>query len=388
MNRHLLLLLLCAGCFDDAVLAPQIDAGNPPPDIDASIVVDAGSALPPGVEHLATGNYLSFATHVANNKIYGVEYTNASITAQPVRIVAIDSASGAVETFYDLGADTRAPTNLQATDTALFWLRHTDSGSSLFRKSFGTSTTVDPVVVPGLSQLPAGYSLDQYALYPTQGKIYVLLTKGNTFELGSVPIGSSPSSAQPYTMLATGAIPDATSVTFVDVTSTLAISGRMVYAGGYAAGTDKGFVTKMDIMTHTSTTIASSSTRMRSFVVSGARVEWISEGATAARVMVADPLNDAHDGAFATVPSGTYGMVLHSGSFYVTSLPGTATDLGLVQLGIAAAEPPTGTTTMVASIPTCVGQSTQTCAVKISLPATDTVSVYYSTTTDVYKYTP
>jgi hypothetical protein len=60
----------------------------------------------------------------------------------------------------------------------------------------------------------------------------------------------------------------------------------------------------------------------------------------------------------------------------------------MVTPGTTPAVPPTGTTTMVASIAECVGQTSQDCTPKISLLAADLAAVYWSTTNGVYKYVP
>lgn len=389
MIRPLLLVLACSGCFDPATLAPEPDAAGPP--MDASQGADSDtSTLPPGVTMLTAGNYLGLASHVANNKIYGIDYTNTSLTAQPIRLVSIDATSGAVDTFVNFGADVRPPSNLQASDTALFWLRPTDAGLSLFRKSFATGSTVDPVIVPGLSTLPAGYRLDAYFLYPSQSKIFVVLVNGATYQLGSVPIGSSADSTQAYIELAAGTVPGATAVSFADATTSFVRLGSSAYAGGFATGTGvaMGVVVKFNLMDKSGTVVQSANNgHMRSFLLTGARVYWIRETATATTLNIANPLAPSDLGPVAAVPAGTYGLLLQGSKLLISSLSSQATDLSTVQAGATPAEPPTGTSTPIVSIATCAGQPSTQCAPKMSSLATDASSVYFSATTGVYKYT-
>lgn len=391
MIRHLLLVIACAGCFEEATLAPQPDASEnpPPPPMDADTGSDTGTPLPAGVTMLAPGHFLGLASHVANGRLYALEYPDATITAHPTRIVSIDATTGAVATFHDLPAGS-SPTNLQATDTSLFWLDQSASSTVLYRKTFASQLTTPPTVVAG-PNLPQGESLDTYALYPGANKIYVLLTKGATYRLGSVPDSAVAQTPMPFTSLVTGTIPaGATSVSFTGYSSTIAHLGTIVYAGARATnGTlNVGIVLKMDTQAHTSTMVSTlADTFMSSFWATGVRVHWLAEKSGAVTMFTGDPISMQNTGAVATLPNGTYSLINKDSSWFATSLPGTATDLVSVTPG-AVASPPTGTTAMVASIPDCLGQTSQDCVSKISLLAADGTSVYWSTEGAVYKYTP
>jgi hypothetical protein len=386
--RYLLLAVACTGCLNGATVGLQQDAAGsniPPPDAAAAIPPDASDPLPPGIQLLATGNYLGLASHAANGQIYGVEYNNPSIVAVPTRIIAITTDTGVATTFVDLAGDQRVPTNLPASDTALFWLRATDAGIGLFRKSFAASTAADPVVVPGLTNLPAGFSLQAYVLRSNQSLIYLILTNGASYELGSVAIGSAASAGQ-YTQVATGMIVGATQISFLDPTNTLLISGAYAWAIGYATGPNAGVLVKMNMTLHTGEVIQTvAATHLRSLMSSGARFDWISETAGTVVLNMLNPIDLTQIGPSAALPANTYAALLGP-KFYVTSLPGSSTNL--VEVTPAQpATPPTGTTLPIAAIPTCLNQTSQTCIPKISLLAADATSVYFSATTGVYKYT-
>lgn len=385
--RTLLLTIAFAatGCSSDPQVSPDAPVG-----VDAPEGVDGGG-LPPGVTQLAAGNYLALADKAVGGTLYAVEYDGAGLVVNPVRIVAISTETGAVTTFHDLAASKAAgaPTHLRVTDTMLYWLQNTADGVALHQKSLSGTGPAAVVFGPSTPGFPSGEALDMYVPYPSRHVVYVLTHKGASYHLGSIPDGVS-TSLNPYASLVTGSVAGATDITFLEGTSTLTVLGTKLYAGGYvSAASSGGAVIELDTTDGTGAQVQGlPDTHVQSAFSTAARAFWVTQGSADTRLSRTDGTL-AHQGFVAMLPQGTYQVAaLPSGAVYAASTQGDQTLLGEVMPSTDTANPPTGTTAPIVSIPTCANQASQDCTIKISTMATDDTSVYFSATTAIYKYTP
>lgn len=393
MSRHLVAsLLLAAGCFDpDVKVMP--DGAGPTPDAPPALDAPTDAPLPAGFRVVATGNYLALAPKIVDGLAFAIEYSSTAITAQPLRIVSIDVATGTATPLRELPAGVTAR-DLQANATGLYWLEDTNAGgstsTSLFYKPHGG--TADALVTPTTTGAPSG-KLDAYLRYGDSDELYLLYTKGNSYELGTVPPTSSLGSSvgDGYSKIGDGSIPNTSSITFADISSTIAPVGNIVYAGGHATS-NFGFVQRFNTDGTSHTVQGLANTWVRSFWYGGVESYWLTEDGDQGHAMTlhrAKPIGagGSDNTAVADLPLGSWDFGrLATGAFYVVSLDAGHTRLSRVD----APQGGTATTTLLGDLATCEGQTSQDCTTKIPSIAVDATAstVVFGATTAVYAYTP
>jgi hypothetical protein len=388
---HLFLIAVATACggthLDDDDAAP--DAMQQVPD----------AAEPSGATRLASGNYLQLAAHVAGGNLYAVEYSDTSLIAHAVRIVAIDTATGVATTIADVESGTSL-TALQTTDDALYWLQITSAGNAIYRKKFAASDAPPELVLAANTKSFGDRSLDAFVPVASDNAIYVLSHVKSQYELGSVPINppsnSAPETTGTYSVILDGDIAGASEISLQEGTVTVGMVGNLLFAGGYAiGGSSGGFVQEFNIGMKTSRTIVShANTHVESFIATATHLFWIQQGADV-RLQRTDGLGglgsgtgtDGHTGGIATLADMTWGLAPLGDALFATSLEPGATALWSVGPSTPIAEPPTGVATQVLTVPTCPNQ-TDDCAAKISSIATDDANLYFTATDAVYRYTP
>lgn len=391
MRLHLLGLALATvtACYNPDQSppdgGPSTDGGTLP---DSSTDVDASvDTLPPGVSLLVEGHFVQIARHVPNGKLIAVEYESAAILAQPRRIVSIHTQTGTVEELVEL-AGRRPPYDLQASDTAVFWLENADAGITLYRRLLTANASAEPVLVPGLSNLPAGYKIGTYALDPANARIFVMLENGSRYELGSIAIGSTPNSNQ-YTTFMNKEVVGASSVSAnAGVNRKMVVRGGRVYAGLQATIPNmpgQAFVQMYDIAQNSSQTLTSDiNAILIGFGASNNHVYWLAQRSSAESRLFVSGNNGT--GEIAKLPLLTYSAVMVNNEMYAAISGSSGAELHWVPMVPPSDDPP-DTTTRIVSIQSCEGQPSTVCSRKINLLATDGTSVYMTATTAIYKYT-
>lgn len=397
MNRVAIVAMLfalgCEGVFTNPKGSPS-DARTDATDV-LGDAPDEELPLPSGVTRLASGVFRGLTDRAVGGKLFAIEYATP-VDNTPLRIVSIDTTTGAVEPRQALGSKYGA-FDLQATDTALFWLTLTGQGRALVKKLHtDDAEKVPPTVVvdPTITNLPAGFFVEAYVLDPVSERIYLMLGSGiEHYELGSIPIDSVASSRQ-YVPHSDGMILGANAVWFDStVNRVMAVHGNRIYAGGRAllpGLPDYAFIQVFDVdneLWSSQTMQSANSSVTRGFNTDATNAYWFVQRTVGPNRTTLNACNGMKSGAVASVPFHTYSFAALGNAWYVTSLGPDVTELRTIPVAEPTEPPPDSSTTIV-SIPTCAGMAASECTATASLIATDDTSLYFTATTAIYKYTP